>query len=80
MLKLSKVVSLSGLSDLRSQYLRASQALKSKKGQPTVGAGPMGRFQERPPQLEPKAVKLHLKKIEFYLAWVKEYGAGAFQL
>ena len=30
------------------------------------------RFAERPPDLDPKTLKVHLKKIEFYLAWAKE--------
>lgn len=64
---------LAGLSDLRCQYLKAIQELK-KKSQKKPPAGD-GRFSERPPQVEAKAAKLHLKKIEFYLAWAKEYGS-----
>jgi hypothetical protein len=71
-----RVTSCSGLSDLRTQYLKCIQALKSKNSSADLSRPPAAAIlRERPPQVDPKAVKLHLKKIEFYLAWAREYGS-----
>jgi hypothetical protein len=57
------------LSDLREQLKSANQLIKSTKPR----AQKPSRFAEAAPDLDPKLVKVHLKKVEFYMAWAKEY-------
>jgi len=66
---------LSCLSDLRTHYLSSVQQIKSSKPQKS---SKIAMFCEKAPDLDVKVLKVHVKKIEFYLSWavqnhVKEY-------
>jgi len=65
---------LSGLSDLRQQYLLALAALKQKRGRTDSSINPNrphkpSRLAEKAPDLDAKTLRIHLKKIEYYLSW-----------
>ena len=76
------------LSDLRQQYLTAISILKKKraktrpeksgteKSAPNAGKLSLpAEFGHRDPDLSSKLLAVHLKKIEFYLSFTKEFAS-----
>jgi len=59
---------LASLSDLREQFINAIKLVKKK-----VEPKKPSRFAQKMPELDPKVLKTHLKKIEFYISWASEY-------
>eukprot|EP00088_Acartia_fossae_P048182 TRINITY_DN5252_c1_g1_i1.p1 TRINITY_DN5252_c1_g1~~TRINITY_DN5252_c1_g1_i1.p1 ORF type:complete len:360 (+),score=37.64 TRINITY_DN5252_c1_g1_i1:46-1125(+) len=70
---------LAGLSDLRSQYLDVIKRGKNKDPKSATRCPP-SRFAEKSPELDTKELKLHLKKIEFYLSYSQFYRTAFSQL
>ena len=70
------------LSDLHTQYLKATKQIKSKgsKKEEKSTAPKIAMFCEKQPDLNPKLLKVHTKKIEFYLSWAVKYHRTEFQL
>eukprot|EP00088_Acartia_fossae_P035234 TRINITY_DN3626_c1_g1_i1.p1 TRINITY_DN3626_c1_g1~~TRINITY_DN3626_c1_g1_i1.p1 ORF type:complete len:362 (-),score=49.56 TRINITY_DN3626_c1_g1_i1:162-1247(-) len=77
---------LAALSDLRTQYLNSisqiKQTTKDKNKQPPLSnpSPKISLFCEKSPDLDPKILKLHVRKIEFYLSWCVAYHETEFHL